>query len=160
MRNQTSWTMGGIAKRNSHGRPGVRIAFLWLLSVVGACSSPAPDPESDTAVEPPLAVESTQPIAQGKINAAIAEIRAEPKVIDVVYDPTEYVEWTIGVKDDGSPRYGYAEYICLRLLELGALAPRTNVRIVDIRKYMEPNGNGRDASLGQVNCENQEHMFP
>ena len=133
------------------------LAFC-LSGFLAGCSDQAAVPVA--VVTSQLAVEATLlSIDPAKLDAAKASIRNEPKVIDFVYDPEASVEWTIGVKDDGSPRLGFAEYFCLRLGELGVRTDRTAVRIVDYRKYMAPGGNGQDASLGAVECSSGE-PFP
>lgn len=91
--------------------------------------------------------------------SAQAAIRAEPKVRDMLYQPGQAVEWQIGVITDGSPRYGYAEYICQLLREHGVVADRTAVRIVDIVKVSN-GSNFREASLGRVNCTTFAREMP
>lgn len=123
------------------------LAFCFLAGCDATSAEQSPAPIQVTATS------TARPVEPAKLEVAKTAIRAEAKVIDFVYDPKASVEWTIGVKDDGSPRYGFAEYFCLRLGEWGVRDDRTTVRIVDFRKYMEPGGNGRDADLGTVECK-------
>ena len=127
----------------------MRRSIAIIALVITSCSADAPpagQPASEAAVEPPTRIDARA------AEAAVAALKQEPKVIDLVYDPLAAVEWTIGVKDDGSPRFGLAEYVCTRLSELGASDDRTTVRIVDLKRYMQPGGNGSDADLGTVEC--------
>lgn len=95
----------------------------------------------------------------GDIEGAKAAIKAEKKVIDLVYQPGEAVQWLIGVKDDGTPRHGYAQYICNVLSEHGLSMKGAWVRIVDYRRFML-DGDHHAASLGSVECGSGQHMMP
>lgn len=131
-------------------------ALAMSLSIV-ACSQEAHQAgPTEEAVASPAAPR----FSEAKISAAIAELRKEPKIIDLVYAPGNVVDWTVGVKDNGTPRFGYAEFLCLRLAELGLRDEQTMVRIVDYGRYMAPNGNARDADLGTVRCQTGEHFSP
>lgn len=81
-------------------------------------------------------------------------------MIDFVYDPHAVFQWTIGVKDDGSPRYGYAEYFCILINENELPTTGAKVRIVDYFKYMRTQGDARAASLGSVDCGTSQQMMP
>jgi hypothetical protein len=124
-----------------------------FLPIIGAalalsgCSAPAPT--ADAPAEAEAKAEAPTPAA---IDAAKATLAAEPKIKDMVYDPTQAVQWNIGVLDDGTPRVGYAQYVCMVLKEKGALTGRTHVRIVDIAKVTQGES-FRDANLGHVICE-------
>lgn len=136
----------------------MRSVFLafWLSGLLTGCSnSPTEQPIADKTTEPALTPAEAD---ISKVKAAEASFRAEPKVIDLVYDPKAAVQWTIGVKDDGGSRLGYADYFCVRLQQLGIDTAGTNVRIVDYRKYMAPGGNGRDANLGTVHCATDQPL--
>jgi hypothetical protein len=93
------------------------------------------------------------------IEAAKSAIGAEPKVKDFTYQPGQVVEWHVGVLDDGSPRHGYAGYICQVLAEHGASTARTHVRVVDIVKVSQGE-NFRSASLGHVACSDFRVITP
>jgi|GEM_PF-1908073 len=81
--------------------------------------------------------------------AALTALRAEKAIKDVAVDPAAPVEWTIAVDDDGTRRYGYAEYVCLVLNETKATDATTDVRIVD-------STNAR--SLGTVHCSDSARL--
>lgn len=132
------------------------VAMIAVLAGCDAATTPAPAPEATQVSEAPAI---SQPDA-ANVEAFNAAIKTEPKVIDFVYDPAAVFQWTIGVKDDGSPRHGYAEYLCSRLSEFDLSRDGMKIRIVDFGKFMEPDGNGRDASLGSVDCQTSEHMMP
>jgi len=94
------------------------------------------------------------------IEDAISALRKEPEIVDLMYDRDAAVKWTIGVKDDGSKRFGYASFICLRLSELGVTEDNTVVRIVDISRFRSSGGDAREASLGGVSCETDQQWDP
>lgn len=50
-----------------------------------------------------------------KYDAAMKEIRAEKKVIDATWGPIKGPSLFVAVKDDGSRRDGFAQYLCLVL---------------------------------------------
>lgn len=92
-----------------------------------------------------------------RIAAAKRAIEAETDVKDMLFDRAAAVQWQVGVLNDGRPRFGYAEYICLLLREKGATAADTKVRIVDISKV----ANGvdfRSASLGTIACDHGKRL--
>lgn len=95
--------------------------------------------------------------------SALKAIKAEPKVKDAVH-ASSGVKWQVGVLDDGTPRYGYASYICELLREHGVVNSSTKpstelVRIVDIVKVT--NGQSfRKASLGTVDCVTYKQRMP
>lgn len=87
-----------------------------------------------------------------KIEAMKAQLLDEPKIVDLLYDPSaRAVTWQVGVFNDGSRRTGYAAYICQLLRDERLVDPTTNVRIVDIAK-VSAGANFRDASLGHIRC--------
>ncbi|MDF7817400.1 hypothetical protein P1X15_07335 [Runella sp. MFBS21] len=81
---------------------------------------------------------------------ALTEIKKEPKVLDAVI--TESNVLYASVKDDGTRRDGYAEYLCQVLKDNGL----TNVR-VKIVKYNSSKDAKRDNAygvlLGQSDCQ-------
>lgn len=76
-------------------------------------------------------------------------------MLDFNYRPDNVVQWIVAVEDDGSPRYGYAEYICLLLSEHGARGDETVVRITDIEAQRTYGEDFNSASLGSVRCRDQ-----
>lgn len=136
-------------------RAGFLLFCLSGLLTASGCSEQGNPTELTATAE--TAAPAEPAIDPAKLDTAKAAIRAEAKVIDFVYDPDAVVQWTIGVKDDGSSRAGFAEYICQVVGSVGAKTDRTVVRIVDHRKYMAADGNGRDASLGTVDCRSGRH---
>ncbi|QUM72224.1 hypothetical protein [Sphingopyxis granuli] len=125
-----------------------------FLPIIGAalalsgCSAPAPAADAPEATDQ---IEAPAP-TPAAIDAAKTALAAEPQIKDLHYDPTNTVQWNIGVLDDGSRRFGYAQYVCMVLKEKGALGGRTHVRIVDIAKVAQGE-KFRDANLGHVICE-------
>lgn len=120
------------------------------IQMIGGPAGPSStsEAEADDAGPPAEAIE-----------AAKSAIRAEPKVKDFTYQPGQAVEWHVGVLDDGSPRHGYASYICQVLAEHGASTARTHVRVVDIVKVSQGE-NFRSASLGHVACSDFRVIVP
>lgn len=97
---------------------------------------------------------------KAKINAAKSEIRKEPKVLAISNDTNSEIEWTIGVKDNGTEdRYGVAEYVCHILSKNGLIVFSTDVRVVDHDKIVAGE-TPVQASLGRVNCETHAQAKP
>lgn len=96
---------------------------------------------------------------QTNFQAALAEIMAEPKIKDVIHRERHAIQWHAGVLSDGTPRHGYASYLCQILRDHKVVSTDTWVRVVDIVKVT--NGSGfREASLGRVNCDTFEKRSP
>jgi hypothetical protein len=134
---------------------------LTLISCLASCERHA-DPEANEATPSLTATisPSPPPTPATSVEQFNKALHKEPAVIDFVYDPSATVRWTIGVNDNGSPRYGYAEYLCGRMTDFNLPTDGAKVRIVDYRKFMEPGGNGREASLGSVDCKSGERSMP
>ena len=92
------------------------------------------------------------------VAAATEAIWKEPKVVDVNYRADQPVQWTVAVRSDGSPRHGYAGYICLMLREHGAYTEQTAVRITDIEAQRIHGEDFRSASLGAVRCRDEGRL--
>jgi len=86
------------------------------------------------------------------ITAAEVAIRAEPKVVDMHYDPHAIFGWTVAVYDDGTDRHGYAEYLCQVLAEKGIDLSTANVRIIDASMLRRRDLTFQEMSLGAVFC--------
>lgn len=85
------------------------------------------------------------------IEKMVDNLKKEPKIKDVLYQPNAAVQWSIGVINDGTSRNGYAMYICDVLKEHGYANDNTVVRIADIVKVA--NGSTpRAASIGSARC--------
>lgn len=106
---------------------------------------PAPIVEAQPEPSQP----ALDPIVVEKAKAALA---AEPKVVDLIYEPTLQVQWNIAVVDDGTRRDGLADYFCLVLSEQGAVVSGTAVRIVDAARRAELKDAYRDYALATVDC--------
>lgn len=120
------------------------IVALSILGLVYACSHGSTGSNagsSGSSIEPSVSA----------IDAMKAALRTEPQVKDFIYQEGEAVEWQVGVLDDGTPRIGYAMYICELLSEHGARKPDSRVRVVDIVKVKQ-GINFRNADLGTVKC--------
>lgn len=132
------------------------LSIAALLMVSGCSDAPT---TSSVEQEPPI-VEVVKPrFEQAQIDAAVAAVKAEPAVIDLVYqDNVLGVDWTVGVKDDGSSRYGYALYVCQLLREHSVVDKDTDVRIVDYSTFMASEGDSRAASLGHAGCIDERNL--
>lgn len=88
-------------------------------------------------------------VSQGAIDQALKKIKAEPKVLDAVITDSNVLY--ASVKDDGTRRDGYAEYLCQVLKESGL--SNTAVKVV---KYNSTKDAKRDNAygvlLGQSSC--------
>lgn len=129
---------------------------LTLALLLAACDAPAPAPKATASAAPVVVNKGQSPFA---VRSAIKAIKAETGVIDMVYDDTAVFQWVIGMKSDGSLRYGRAESFCILLSQTGIDLTRQAVRIVDFRRYMV-DGDGRAASMGAVDCEKGRHIYP
>ncbi|MBL27776.1 MAG: hypothetical protein CMM50_09545 [Rhodospirillaceae bacterium] len=92
-----------------------------------------------------IALISLTTAAHADRDSALAALRAEPKIKDLYWSAADVLH--VGVLDDGSPRKGYAMYVCEVLREHHA-ANGVRVRIMDIVAVTD--GNWR--SLGEVKC--------
>lgn len=92
------------------------------------------------------------------IRHAETSIKAEPKVLDFVLDPTAEIELTVAVRDDGSRRNGYASYLCQELPEWGIYDDKMDVRVVDAARLAKANGDFRSISLGTVHCADNSFL--
>jgi len=129
-----------------------------LLGELAACSSqPAPAPEPAAAIEAPKPA-SASAIPRSAVTAASAAIWKEPRVRDFNYRPNQVAQWIVAVDDDGSPRFGYAGYICLLLSEHGIDLSRQVVRVTDIEAQRRHGEDFRSASLGAVRCADEGRL--
>lgn len=134
---------------------GAGFAALALIALAGlrAIGEDSPPPAGTPA---PIAAQSAPPsrpaIDPVAIEKAKAALAAEPKIVDLVYDPSLQVQWNIAVEDDGTRRDGLADYFCLVLSEQGAVAKGTAVRIVDAARREELKDAYGEYALATVDC--------
>jgi hypothetical protein len=95
-----------------------------------------------------------------KLKRAEVALRKEKWIADLLAEPGQAVEWQIGMHSRGGREFGYGEYVCLKLRQLGVYDDRVHVRIVNIDYLAANPGQFRDASLGQVACKDGEHIYP
>ena len=95
--------------------------------------------------------ESIKPQDEPNNKLALEEIRKEPKVKEAIITDANVLY--ISVEDDGTPRDGYAGYICEVLREKQAT---TNwVKVVKVNSTNDPNSdNAYGVLLGESHCEN------
>lgn len=86
--------------------------------------------------------------ATADLNSAIAELRQEPKIKDVHFEPSVGT-LLIGVIDNGRNRDGYADYVCAVLAENNAVNDVELVKIVDIVKV---NRHADFSAIGSSRC--------
>ena len=129
------------------------------MALLAACS---PEPATSEVASPIAAVE---PIMDPRVDIPPARLQeitkillAEPKVLDVLYDPELAVPWSLAVLDDGTRRFGYASYICTVLDDLGAVDRTTTVRLVDAARVTESQGDFRSISLGHADCTSGDDL--
>ena len=72
----------------------------------------------------------------------------EPKVKDAAW--TSDFVFKVGVKDDGTNRNGYAEYVCLELYSRGFKDKGVLVKVIDINKLVQT---GEWVDLGMAKCQ-------
>ena len=130
------------------------IGFIGLSVLGQILPSTAPSTGTTTPAKAQAVVDNSKQVA-----AVEAELKAEPKIKDLLHDSSLAVQWTVGVLPDGTSRVGYAEYVCNVIKDGGAMETdgSTYVRVVDVVKVA--NGTSpRSASLGQVQCDNMRHV--
>lgn len=143
------------------------ILLLATASLAACGDAPAPAPAEDTTelltpAEFAAAEQAYQQRQRGpdqkSIDAARDAIWREPKVRDFDYRPDNVVQWIVAVEDDGSPRYGYAGYICLLLREHGVDPEDQAVRVVDFAEHHQGEEYLREASLGALRCKDEGRL--
>lgn len=134
----------------------------FLVTAAMALASCANSEPEATDANPKIETEFSEPaerFAVANIEAAKVLLKKEPKIIDLVHqDSALGVDWTIGVKDDGTSRIGYATYVCMVLSEQKVVDRFTDVRIVDYTRFMANGGDARSASLGHISCADYSIM--
>lgn len=138
------------------------IRSLILISLLAVASCQQPQQQLQTADETPP-VESTPlpPVVDAAAaREAVKELESWDAVIEVLHDESRVVQWEIGVKDDGTMRYGLAESVCMELIDRGLSQSRTWVRIIDRPALMSNGGDFQAASLGRVRCSDGTWMNP
>lgn len=132
------------------------IAWLAILLLSG-CGGSAP-----TAVVPSNQSSATNLSDRVEIAGRVADakvaIAKEQQVVDFVLDPRNAVTLQVAVKDDGSRRHGYAQYLCMLLSDYGFDMSVTAVRVVDAAKVAASNGDFRSISLGTVSCRDGSRL--
>lgn len=133
----------------------MRSTFLCLTLLTAACGSPqAADLPPVAQTETNVIAPAEQPVASDELLAvARKELVAEPKVKDFVLNPSSAVMLQVAVENDGSRRYGLAEYFCARLHDWHLYNDKAAVRIVDASKVEQSGGDFRSISLGTVSCK-------
>ena len=123
------------------------VVSLIVLSYLNRQPETAPSPVTAMKAE-------AERFDRQAVEKATAAIKAEPKVKDLLYNGAAAVQWHVGVFTDGTPRHGYALYICEILRENLALerGENTRVRIIDIVAITR-GADFREADLGTVTCE-------
>lgn len=132
---------------------GLVALALAMLAALRFASGDEP-----ASIDEPITIAEAQPemsrpaLDPAVVEKATAALAAEPKVVDLVYDPTLQVQWNIAVEDDGTRRDGLADYFCLVLSEQGAVVKGTAVRIVDAARRAEFKDAYREYALATVDC--------
>ena len=122
--------------------------FILAALALASCDE-APTVNS---VEPQAAVETTPVYSAATLEKARAALKSEGRIRDFILDPKNAVILQAAVDDDGTRRYGYAEYLCMVLSDAGLDTNKAVVRIVDAAQIEKSGGNFRSISLGTVQC--------
>lgn len=91
------------------------------------------------------------PEEQIKIDAAIEEIKSEPRVHFFSYDK-DWTDWNVAVMSDGNSEYGYANYICEVINGHGINPIDQDVQILDAKKLSRMDLSAKEALLIRINC--------
>lgn len=116
---------------------------VLIVGAMGNAITNVPNPQINRSMATP------EPTSKSDI---IHILMDEQKIVDVMYRPNQAIQWHIGVIDDGTPRDGYALYVCEVLAENGLVHEDTRVRIIDMAKIMRGGVPGRSTSLGSMTC--------
>lgn len=130
-------------------------ASIAALALSACGEAPTPEPDyASTDVSADLIAEIKNPNSARfdstlveRVGAAIA---AEPTVKGVAFDERIQPEWKVLVTDDGTKRYGFAEYICTVLRAEELVDDKVAVGII--------NAKDRSQSLGTVRCSDQQRL--
>lgn len=101
-----------------------------------------------------MAIICASPVIANELDAKREKVRHyfigddEPRVKDAIWTPP--TTFKVAVKDDGTPRDGFAEYVCLVLSDSGFKGQGVLVRVVDIDKLVRT---GEWVNLGTAKCE-------
>ena len=125
----------------------ITAAICLCLCSCGDSGASPPSEANFSAVAP-----SAEGGKQPNIEAARKAIAREKQVLDFILEPQNAVTLQVAVRDDGTRRYGYAQYLCLLLSDHGFDMEDTAVRVVDAAKLAASNGDFRSISLGTVQC--------
>lgn len=90
-------------------------------------------------------------VQAGGRNAIVKHFQgpAEKVALDAVWKAQNV--FAVGVKDDGSSRDGYAQYVCLALPDFGISPGGIAVQIIDV---VELKNTGKWKKLGTARCQN------
>lgn len=135
-------------------------ASIACLMVLSACSEAPSAPISSQEEAPPAPPTLRPAVDIVEAQKAVKELESWDAVIEVMHDESLAVQWTIGVRNDGSKRYGLAESVCMELSDRGLQHNRTRVRVVDRQAVMSNGGDFRAASLGDVRCATGDWIDP
>lgn len=128
-----------------------------LLALVGCGESSSTSQEAPTTEQVAQTPESTQPSAEvSNLNDDVREKvkqyfvgKDEPSVKDATW--TAPYMFKVGVIDDGTPRDGFAKYVCETLRGDFAIKDKQlAVEVIDIQKLVSTN---KWVTLGKANCQ-------
>lgn len=122
-----------------------RIIFMIVAGLIFWWALAQPDPRRAPQPKQPMETEPIPPVSAGAQEAALKDLRKEPQIKDL-YWSEDTRTLRVSVMDDGSSQDGYAQYVCLVLVNHGA-SRGMNVRIVEGEAMA---GGGR--TLGSARC--------
>jgi hypothetical protein len=128
--------------------------FILAALALASCG----DAPVTNVAETEAPVEKAPLYSAATLEQARAALQSEKAIRDFVLDPDNAVILQAAVDDDGTRRYGYAEYLCMVLSEAGVAGDETAVRIVDAAKVEASRGDFRSISLGSVKCSDQSRL--
>jgi len=136
------------------------LLLVGLLVLAGCDQPPQPPPAADGDAVTESSAQPSPLVDPAKAKDAVAELQSWDAIIEVMHDESLAVQWTIGVKNDGSKRYGLAESVCGELIDRGLAHDTTWVRVVDRQAVLSNGGDFRAASLGSVKCATGDWIDP
>lgn len=135
------------------------LSFLALFALAG-CGAPSQPSTGEGEAQPAATAAPASAVDPSGARKAADALEGWDAIIEVMHDESLAVQWTIGVSNDGTKRFGLAESVCGELIDRGLVHDTTWVRVVDRQAVMSNGGDFRAASLGGVKCSTGDWIDP
>jgi hypothetical protein len=128
-------------------RPVIIIGIILLLAILGGIFKPNGKNETYTAKNS----KASSKVSKDSLNSKILQVvRKEPKVIEAIITDVDVLY--VSVKDDGTRRDGYAQYLCSMVQDFCTHIHR--VKVIKVGTTNDPKkDNAYGVELGDANCK-------